>query len=724
MSDEDETRILPVIRDSDAGDGAVPEPRRIRRWRRGRAAGAEAEPGPVEDGEDADLEEGAGDGGPEDEDGDLRDQPLDGDDLGSSGADGGRSGPGPRSWGDAGETTVLPVVTGDAEEEAYEDEDEDEEAERSGRFRLPVLGRALEVWALSALGVLVVALGYDAGRTGKSWAELAYWGGQALVFLPVAARMLSRRVTRGAEPFLLVMGLAVNQYLLKWMYSPDQFRFPDELQHLLGTELVVQKGRLFEANAALPVGAYFPGLEEMGAATASLTGLTVTQAGFVLIAVTRLMFVAGLFAMVRAAGGSPVVAGLSCVVYTTALHYLFFNAMYLYQAAALPFLIFALWSALSWYRKTGARAGVIVTGVLSILVVTVTHHVTGVALAGLLFLLAACGWIWRKAGYRSGATILLVVAAGAVALWFAFPARAVLPYFEAPAKRLGKALGALFSGSQGTAAHGTPAPAWESAVQALGMLALLAVFGWAVYVVVKEKIRHPLAWALLLGSLAFFGAGAMRFAGSQGPELAGRASTFTYLPLSIVVALVLLERRRASHSAQPRRVPVIAGTVLAALLLVTARVGGWPPAWDRLPGPHKVGAFERSVDRQGLVTAKWARGWLGAGHRMAGDTTGNILAAAYGRQKPVGEASALFYPKQWGILPAQRLKALSVDFLWVDIRLSAQLPASGTYFNVDPMAGQHVSPILRESLAKFNALPKIDRVYDSGVIRIYDVRDL
>ena len=36
---------------------------------------------------------------------------------------------------------------------------------------------------------------------------------------------------------MLVMGLALNQYLLKWMYSPDQFRFPDELQHWLESRM-------------------------------------------------------------------------------------------------------------------------------------------------------------------------------------------------------------------------------------------------------------------------------------------------------------------------------------------------------------------------------------------------------------------------------------------------------------------------------------------------------
>jgi hypothetical protein len=96
-----------------------------------------------------------------------------------------------------------------------------------------------------------------------------------VVFTPVVTRLLSPRRTGVAESFLLVMGLAVNQYLLKWMYSPDQFRFPDELQHWLATTVVMESGQLFRPNQALPPAVHFPGLAEMGAAVAELTGLPV-----------------------------------------------------------------------------------------------------------------------------------------------------------------------------------------------------------------------------------------------------------------------------------------------------------------------------------------------------------------------------------------------------------------------------------------------------------------
>ena len=158
------------------------------------------------------------------------------------------------------------------------------------------LGQSPAVLLLSSLGVLLVALAYAGGREGTAGATVAYWIGQVVVFTPVVLRLLSRRMAGVAESFLLVMGLAVNQYLLKWMYSPDQFRFPDELQHWLATTTVLETGELFQPNRALPPAVHFPGLAEMGAAVASMTGLPVTAAGILVAGVAHLVFVGVLFA--------------------------------------------------------------------------------------------------------------------------------------------------------------------------------------------------------------------------------------------------------------------------------------------------------------------------------------------------------------------------------------------------------------------------------------------
>ncbi|HKT00272.1 MAG TPA: hypothetical protein VJT31_12135, partial [Rugosimonospora sp.] len=165
------------------------------------------------------------------------------------------------------------------------------------------------------------------------------------------------------------------------------------------------------------------------------------------------------------------------------------------------------------------------------------------------------------------------------------------------------------------------------------------------------------------------------------------------------------------------------GLGLALLLLLAARVGGWPAFWGRLPGKHLVAGFERSVDPTGTTAARWTRGWMGPGNRFGADIDGGNLLSTYGAQQVVREAAPLYYSQQWGLADQQVMTRHSVDFVWVDLRLSRQTPVTGSYFSIDPLAGRHTQPISQEALTKFDAVVGANRLYDNGTIRIYDMRD-
>ena len=77
---------------------------------------------------------------------------------------------------------------------------------------------------------------------------------------------------------------------------------------------------------------------------------------------------------------------------------------------------------------------------------------------------------------------------------------------------------------------------------------------------------------------------------------------------------------------------------------------------------------------------------------------------------------------KWGLRDQQILQSLSVDYLWVDVRMAQQLPASGSYFPVDPQAQRHTEPVPLAQLVKFDHIPGLSRLYDCGDIRIYDMR--
>ena len=71
---------------------------------------------------------------------------------------------------------------------------------------------------------------------------------------------------------------------------------------------------------------------------------------------------------------------------------------------------------------------------------------------------------------------------------------------------------------------------------------------------------------------------------------------------------------------------------------------------------------------------------------------------------------------------AQQVQALDIQYALVDRRLSEQLPASGEYFPVDPNAGTYTHPLPLADLTKFNHVPGVARIYDSGNIVIYDLK--
>ncbi|MEV4640916.1 hypothetical protein AB0J80_26610 [Actinoplanes sp. NPDC049548] len=607
------------------------------------------------------------------------------------------------------------------------------------RRELLDLGHAPAVLTISALGVLMVALAYAGGRVSTGNAPYAYWLGQVVVFTPVVVRLLSRRMAGAAESFLLVMGLALNQYLLKWMYSPDQFRFPDELQHWLATTIIVESGKLFQPNPALPPAVHFPGLAEMGAAVSSMTGLPVTAAGVIVAGVAHLVFVSVLFAAVLRASNSPAVAGVCCATYATALHYLFFNSMFLYQTAALPFFMLTIWATRRWRAEGGWPF--VTLAVCAAALTTVSHHVTAFALVITLLLLAVVELaVQRPRQWK--ALVMPAVALVVVAVWMLTVARDVLGYLEAPVEQVGQTISNLINGRSEASSTTAAVSVGQLVVQGSGLLGLFVLYAALVRDMIHRRDRDSWRWAAVIGGAVFFAGNGVRFLGQNGPEIAGRLSTFTYVPISILAAIALVRgvqiipakdaegrrwRWRAAAPAIDVVVPggwnlysrVAAGSAMITLLMIGARAGGWPPLGSILPGPYLAGGFERSVDVYGVDTAEWERRTLGHGNRIGGDVTSVSLASTYGRQDPVREVGPLYYADDWGLDEEQFVSDLAIQYLVVDKRLSEQLPEGEAYFENDPNAGSITRPLTTTQIAKFDSLTDVDRLYDNGTVRVY-----
>jgi hypothetical protein len=67
------------------------------------------------------------------------------------------------------------------------------------------------------------------------------------------------------------------------------------------------------------------------------------------------------------------------------------------------------------------------------------------------------------------------------------------------------------------------------------------------------------------------------------------------------------------------------------------------------------------------------------------------------------------------------VKSSAARYLLVDRRLARMLPASGSYFPVDPDANRYRAPLPLTALDKFDD-SGASRLYDSGDIVVYDLQ--
>ena len=206
----------------------------------------------------------------------------------------------------------------------------------------------------------------------------------------------------------------------------------------------------------------------------------------------------------------------------------------------------------------------------------------------------------------------------------------------------------------------------------------------------------------------------------DGSELAGRASTFVFVPAAYMAALAVAQltgtavRWRARTAAAAMLVTVL-------LLMFDGLVNGWPPYWERLPGAHQVAGSERSVGPEEIAGARWALAQLGPGHSFATDIGSYPVLGSYGDQNPIRDIAYLYTSPRYGPGLKSRAAAQQIAYLWVDRRLSRSLPAIGQYFPVDPRAGKYHHPLPEADLSKFIRDSLAARIYDSGNIAIYDL---
>ena len=572
--------------------------------------------------------------------------------------------------------------------------------------------------------------GFNGARTEADWSKILYWVGMLVLFMPPAVRLLLPHVPR-RERLGLIIVLGMLLYLVKVLYSPLEFKFSDEFQHWRSTINILQSSHLFEMNFILPVSPHYPGLHNITTALIDLSGLSVFEAGIIVIGMSRLMLGVALFHFYERVSGSPYVAGIAAMLYMTNPHFQFLLAVFSYQAVAVGLMAFVLAAAAFWASSDKAHYHrFLVLLLLAIPLVTSTHHITTYAMLGFM-----AGWTVVSVVMKSLPTKLrpyvpwmpLALTVLLAVLWATEIAPMTFQYLAPNFERVAQGLNDVFRPDSHTQETFRPptSPLIERLLNMASVGMIASALPLSVWFTWRRYRKDPLAMTLILGSLVYFGSIGLRVITIQGAELAGRSWPCVFVPVSFVLSVAIIEIPKAWPFFKMARILRLGAAVFVLFVFIGGIMGGWPPYWGRLPGPYRVGAQELSVEPEGITASAWAADHLTVHSRMLSDFTNHLLMGAYGNQNASYQSSEVFTSPILTLDNQAELHSLDVEYLVVDERLSKTLPTRGFYFNAyEPKAFQYDKPIDPGALTKFDAMNNVSRVFDSGNIIIYDVYEI
>jgi hypothetical protein len=445
----------------------------------------------------------------------------------------------------------------------------------------------------------------------------------------------------------------------------------------------------------------------------------------VVAGVAHSLFILFLYLAFVVAIRSHRIAGIAVLIYFAAPSLTSFNSMFVYETLALAFLGMCIVAGLRSAVEPSAsdRRRWFIVAVLCILATVITHHVTSYMLTGFLALVALAS---RLTGSRNTAArfgVLALISALSVAGWIAFIAKDTITYFSPTVVGMAQSLKNLTNGGSSGAAATSSSPFSNTVLEAAGLLAitlLIAIGSWQAW---KRYRRHPWIIGMMIGgTLGWILSLGIRLGTSDGQELSGRAATYIYIPVSVIAALALT---RLVNSAPMRRLGAAATAFVAAAvvaLLIDGLSNGWPPFWERIPGPHQVASFEASVDPQEVAVSYWSLAQLGPGNVIAADSGIYPVLIGYGDQNPQQQVTFLYSTPTWTLPVAQQAAALNMQYVETDTRLTKTLSLAGNDFPDQKNATPATVPLAY--LTKYNHIEGVARVYDDGTINFYDLVSL
>jgi len=624
-----------------------------------------------------------------------------------------------------------------------------------------------------ALGILMVVGAYTESRFSEvDWILPLYWGGVMLMAGPIIVRLLLPKPSR-EERIALLLLLMTGLFLFKVLLSPNMFYLSDEFTHWRTTNEILVTGELFNRNPILPTSTYYPGLQNATTAIVSITGLSIFHGANLGLFFMQVILVLSIYLLLEKVSGSPWIASIGMFIYMANPNYIFYGQQFGYESLSLPVATLVLYLvALRSHRSKRIRPWLNTLIVFLIISIIPTHHMTSYALIAffslwtLAIILERTGalrlvdsfvrmverilkWLGNLhplvAGLLNQISLLdktsdqyehektddipstgwlTILTAAWTIFWLVTMATLTIGYLAPVLGGAVTELLAFISGETGAketfkSISGFEPPPWERyiAFGTVGLLVAVLPFGdlqaW------RQYRRNIPALTLIAASLAYPVTLAMRLT-EKGAETANRSSEFLFVALGFVLAVAIVELWL-------KRGPNIIRVGMATIYLVVVLMGGiitgqaW---WARLPGSYVVGGDTRSLQPESIEAGFWAPEGMDYNNRVIADSLNYKTMASYGGQFLVRGTSWVVFSDKLGALEADDLWENQIDYIVIDERTTRFLPINGHYFESnEPGADRHEEPIPVERVRKFDQHPDIDRIFDSGNVLVFDVRD-
>jgi hypothetical protein len=588
-------------------------------------------------------------------------------------------------------------------------------------------------------GLIAIAAADEISARGGNYNDSVtlFFTGLLTIFAPAAIRALTRNVNR-RERFALIIAIGLALYAVKVIGSPRAFTFIDEYIHLRNTQNILATHHLFGLNPLLPAAAYYPGLGAACAGLVDLTGLSPFVSGLLIIGAARLLISACLFLIVERVTKSSVVAAGASLIYAANPMFLFWSSSFSYENLALPLAAFVIW----WIWRTRGETSrlTIVVTIITIVAITVTHHVSAFALSALL----GAWWLGEQLFRRSDPSrhrigAMALVAASTSLGWFFLVARPAQNYlFGENILPALQQIGAVISGHAKprhpySATGGTGDPAWYVlagfAALVLIVLALLPAlykacriaFGWRKPGADgRRAVNVPLIIAMAMAA-AFPVSQLLRLT-TDGDTLAARSSEYLFTGLGCILALLADQRIQSRRLVAGLRA-VVAAAVITVVLVGAATIG--TPYLGLLPEAANPPGYPLLVQPDVIQASEWAREHLGINQTFAVGLIDSQALATYGDQDTISyNAWPIFLSSTMSDTVVAAIKTQQIRYVFVDWRMTHGIPVTpGNYYFSpwEPAAGTYTRPLPAAMLQKFATTDCAGLIYNSGLIKIFDV---